>query len=249
MISRNIQNYTDIYLQKNYSFEEFMVKIRRKQILKYLKKYKAKNILEIGCGMDSIANHYVQFENFYIVEPSKIFFEHAKKNLKNIKIINDFVENSIKTLKNQNFDFIIISGLLHEVINPQMFLQEVIKVCNKNTLLHINVPNSKSFHLLWAYQSGLLKALGDLTPTAHSLQQNTTFDLEKLISYCNTLGLKILDKGSYFIKPFNHSKMTLCIKENIIDEKLLLGLEKMIKYMPDFGAEIFVNCKLVKPTI
>jgi hypothetical protein len=31
--------------------------------------------------------------------------------------------------------------------------------------------------------------------------------------------------------------------EGIIDEKVLLGLEGLIKYMPEFGAGIYVNVK------
>ncbi|MCV3413760.1 hypothetical protein L8V81_03235 [Campylobacter lari] len=55
----------------------------------------------------------------------------------------------------------------------------------------------------------------------------------------------ILDSGSYFIKPFNHSKMSLCLENKIIDEKLLDGLYKLSDYIPEFGAEIFVNIKIV----
>ena len=114
---------------------------------------------------------------------------------------------------------------------------------DSNTILHINVPNCKSFHLLWAYESGLIKQIGGLTDRAKQLQQNSTFDLESLERLANDFDLKILDKGSYFIKPFNHSKMEQCIKYNLIDQKLLDGLDAMIKYMPQLGCEIFVNCR------
>lgn len=57
------------------------------------------------------------------------------------------------------------------------------------------------------------------------------------------MNIKILDSGSYFIKPFNHAKMQECLKLNILDSNLLNGLEKMVKYMPEYGAEIFINCK------
>ena len=50
--------------------------------------------------------------------------------------------------------------------------------------------------------------------------------------------------GSYFMKPFNHSKMAELMKLGIIDEALLEGLNKLAKYFPENGAEIFVNCKV-----
>lgn len=37
--------------------------------------------------------------------------------------------------------------------------------------------------------------------------------------------------------------MSIYLQENILNDKLLEGLEKMIKYMPKLGAEIFVNIK------
>lgn len=150
-------------------------------------------------------------------------------------------------LQNETFDFIILSSLLHEVINPLQFLMQLMSILKNDTILHINVPNAMSFHLLWAYKSNLLKNLGDLTPSAKSFQRHSTFTLESLINMVKNIALhsnqkiKILQSGSYFIKPFNHPKMQQCLDLNIIDSNLLSGLEKMIEYLPHFGAEIFVN--------
>ncbi|EAH4654073.1 methyltransferase domain-containing protein [Campylobacter jejuni] len=227
-----------------------MVYYRRKKVLEILNKYNPKNILEIGCGMDSIFNYYKNFNKAIIIEPSDAFYNKAISDFKekdNIEIFNDFLENITKTLKNNNFDFIICSSLLHEVNNPDSFLKDILKICIKETIIHINVPNSNSFHLLWAYESGLINKLGNLTNTAIKFQQNTTFDLNKLTQFVKNHiggGGCILDSGSYFIKPFNHSKMSLCLENKIIDEKLLDGLYKLNDYMHEFGAEIFVNIRI-----
>ncbi|EAI2297933.1 methyltransferase domain-containing protein [Campylobacter jejuni] len=227
-----------------------MVYYRRKKVLEILNKYNPRNILEIGCGMDSIFNYYKNFNKATIIEPSDAFYNKAISDFKekdNIEIFNDFLENITKTLKNNNFDFIICSSLLHKVNNPDSFLKDILKICIKETIIHINVPNSNSFHLLWAYESGLINKLGNLTNTAIKFQQNTTFDLNKLTQFVkNHIGGAgcILDSGSYFIKPFNHSKMSLCLENGIIDEKLLDGLYKLNDYMHEFGAEIFVNIRI-----
>ena len=52
-----------------------------------------------------------------------------------------------------------------------------------------------------------------------------------------------MDSGSYFIKLFNHEKMQRMIDIGILDSNILDGLNRMIKYMPDEGAEIYVNVK------
>ncbi|WP_234284776.1 class I SAM-dependent methyltransferase [Campylobacter molothri] len=251
MQNRDIEKYSQDYINNEYNFEEIMVHYRRKKVLETLNKYNPKNILEIGCGTDSIFNYYKNFNKVIIIEPSDIFFNKAIRDLENhnIEIFNDFLENKVNLLKkNHNFDFIICSGLLHEVNNPDSFLKDILKVCNKGTIIHINVPNSKSFHLLWAYKSGLINKLGNLTNTAIKFQQNTTFDLNKLTQFVKNHiggGCMILDSGSYFVKPFNHAKMSLCLENKILDEKLLDGLYKLSDYMPEFGAEIFVDIKIV----
>ncbi len=124
-------------------------------------------------------------------------------------------------------------------------IRQVRKLLTPKTILHVNVPNYNSFHLVWAYKSGIIKELGNLTPTARKLQQNNTFNSKILNEFMNKNGLKVIESGSYFIKLFNHSKMSQLLNEKIINSQLLDGLYKMTEYMPDLGAEIFVNCKLL----
>ncbi|TLD82327.1 class I SAM-dependent methyltransferase [Helicobacter sp. MIT 05-5293] len=228
-----------------------MVGFRRAKVLEILESYRPLKLLEIGCGMDSIANHYTAFEQCVIIEPSQVFANKAKEDTifapppRKIEVINDFVENQTNLLKSYSFDFILLSSLLHEVQNPLSFLESVVALMSKTSILHINVPNSRSFHLLWAFESGLIPALGKLTQTAQDLQQNTTFDLESLSALANLAHLEIIDKGSYFIKPFNHTKMSLALENQILDENLLQGLDKMTKYCPTLGAEIFINTRKI----
>ncbi len=243
--TRDIDKYTQDYL--NYDFEDTMIYYRRKKVLEILNKYNPKKILEIGCGTQSIFDFYTDYETFTVVEPSDQFCKLIKQSDKynsRITIINDFLENQTETLRNKEFDFILLSSLLHEVAEPLDLLNVINKLCNKETIVHINVPNSNSFHLIWAYTSGLIDSLGNLTETAKTLQQNTAFNIEKLMKIIREAHFEILDKGSYFIKPFNHSKMQECMALGIIDEQLLNGLYKLTHHIPDMGAEIFINCRL-----
>lgn len=97
--------------------------------------------------------------------------------------------------------------------------------------------------MLWAYESEIIPQLGGLSATAKSLQQHTSFCMESLCALVEEVGLEVIESGSYFLKPFNHSKMSLALQDGILDEDLLCGLEKMVQYAPNLGAEIFVNVK------
>ena len=124
---RNIDKYSQDYIN-NYGFESILVKYRRNKVLETLNNYKSKRILEIGCGVDSISNYYVNFDKWVIVEPSKKFLKTAVKDKhnSNIEIYSDFFENIIDVLSNKNFDFVILSALLHEVPNTTSFLQKIV---------------------------------------------------------------------------------------------------------------------------
>lgn len=242
--TRDIDKYTQDYL--NHDFEDTMIYYRRKKVLEILNKYNPKKILEIGCGTQSIFDFYTDYETFTVVEPSDQFCKLIKQSDKynsRINIINDFLENQTETLRNKEFDFILLSGLLHEVTEPIKMLKCIKQLCNNKTLIHINVPNAESIHLLWAYKAGLIEKIGNLTDVAKHFQQHTTFTLESLVEIVDSVNFSIIEKGSYFIKPFNHPKMQLLINQGIIDTKLLDGLYNLTEYFPNNGAEIYVNCK------
>lgn len=194
--TRDINRYAQDYIHSDNDFEGVMVHFRRQKVLEILRHYKPKSILEIGCGIQSIFDFYVDYERFVVVEPSELFCDSIAKSKHynpKITIIRDFLENQLTALQNEKFDFIILSSLLHEVQNPLEFLRVVAKLCAKNTILHINVPNNKSFHLLWAYESGLLHHIGELTSRAVKMQQHSAFDKDSLAQIVTKSGFEILN--------------------------------------------------------
>lgn len=245
---RNLADYTQNYLNADYmQFENVLVFMRRKKVLEILNQYRPKNILEIGAGTQSLFDFYHDFESFTVVEPSLEFLKNIQQsvfyNPQKITLIHDFLEKQIERLKTKSFDCIILSGLLHEIPEPIEFLKLVHSLCNPNTILHVNVPNNQSLHLLWAVEAGLLPKVGDLTPTAQKMQQFQTFNLKTLTITLDSAGFApIRGGGSYFLKPFNHPKMQQLLEEKIIDEALLNALYSLTRYFPENGAEVYVNC-------
>ena len=244
-MKRDIDIYSQDYVQDK--METVFVHFRRKKVLDFLNQYKPKRILEIGCGVDPIFVHYKDFQSYTVVEPSAHFIETVKQkyplDFSGIHWIHDFLENSASQLESQEFDFILLSCLLHEVENPKLLLDSVYQIANEQTIVHVDVPNNRSFHLLWAYESGLMSNPTDMTTTGQKYQRHSTFNLDSLKNIVNECGFQVIDSGSYFFKPFNNAKFQKLIEENLIDENLLNGLYKMTNYFPDYGAEIYINCK------
>jgi len=228
---RDIDKYKEGFLKLD--FERIQEKYRKKKVIEILNKYKPKKILEIGCGVDSIGNYYNC--DLIVVEPCVDF---AKK-VKNAKVIKDFFEN---VEFNEEFDFIVVSALLHEIEDVDRFLKKLKKVAKK-AIIHINVPNAKSFHKLLGVKIGKLNSIYDKTETHSILQQNMVFDMDRLVSLLQNYGFEIIEKGGYFVKPFSHNQMQKMLECGIIDKRVLDGLYEL-KELEEFSSEIFVNVRV-----
>ena len=132
---------------------------------------------------------------------------------------------------------------MHEVIKPKEILQVIFNICAEDTIFHVNVPNIFSLHNLIGFEMGIIKNLFDLNETDIRFNRHTKFDKNLLTGMLTENGFEIIDYGSYFIKPFTNKQMEDLLKYDIINEKAIEGLEKIIKYFPEFGAEIYVNAK------
>lgn len=247
----DINNYSKKWLDernKRTSFELILNNVRRKQILKSLNKYNHEHILEVGCGIEPLFPYCDKYESYTIVEPSNEFVQHAEKlaNGKgNINIIHGYMEEIYKKLLEiEDFDFIIVSSLLHEVPDPNKLLQSIYKICKQYTLVHINVPNVYSFHRLLAKEMGCIKNIFNKSETEIKFQRHTRFDKNLLFKIVEENNFQVLSHGTYFVKPFTNEQMEKIINQNIVSKEMIKGLERMIKYMPDLGCEIFVNMKI-----
>lgn len=238
--------YTKNYLADDY--ESINVKYRRQKVLEILNAHKPRNILEIGCGTESLFEFYNGFENFTVVEPCEEFCNIVNKSTKaksNVRILHGFFGSAEinEQLSHEKYDFIVISSLIHEVPDYELILKTAYSFCNENTFIHVNVPNARSFHLLWAYEAGFIKSLDEISETGKRLQRSRIFDLEKLSEAVENAGFSVIEKGSYAFKLFNQSKILHLLNDGTMDECLLDSLQKMTRYFPENGAEIYVNCK------
>ena len=247
----DIDDYSMKYLtehSKAISFERVLADVRRKQVLKSLNKYNHKHILEVGCGLEPLFPYCDNYESYTIVEPSDDFVQNAKKLTEekdNINIINGYMEEVYgKLLELDDFDFIILSSLLHEVQHPEKLLQSVYHVSKQDTMVHINVPNVHSFHRLLAYEMGYISSIFEKSETEHKFQRHTRFDKQLLFKILEENGFQILSYGTYFIKPFSNEQMEKIINQNIVSTDIIEGLERMIKYLPNLGCEMFVDVEI-----
>ena len=234
---------------KDQPFERFFILFRKRKIKEILQQYKHDCLLEIGCGLDPIFNTIDSYRTLFIVEPAHLFYEKAIEDLQrldrksDVAIINKLIENCFMDFENVKFDFVLLSSLLHEIANPTEFLSKIRAMISSDTMIHINVPNARSFHRLLAVQMGLIKDEFQRSERNNQFQQHAIYDLDMLCGFVENNGFKVVDKGTFSFKPFTHLQMENMIQAGLITEQMLEGFYKMEKYLPGLGSEIFVNVK------
>lgn len=240
---RDIEDYSQKYSVPG--FERYKVCYRRKKILEIIKKYSPQNILEIGCGSEPLFQ-YADDVRFTIVEPAQEFYDNALAlagGNERIVCFQGFFEDVSNQLT-EEYEMVICSSLLHEVEMPDRLLGAIRQVCSKDTVVHINVPNANSMHRLLGMAMGLLKDVHDMSGNNVDFQQNNVFDSDNLRKMVEDNGFVVIEEGSFFVKPFSHKQMYAMVEKEIINETVLDGLYKLGDYMPEFGSEIYVNCRM-----
>jgi acetyltransferase-like isoleucine patch superfamily enzyme/SAM-dependent methyltransferase len=238
-------DYEDKYI--DLPFENTLREFRRKNILDKLTLYPHDRFLEIGCGADPLFYYFDDYDKMIVVEPGTKFFrlaqEKAALNSK-IEVFNEPIESVADRLIGKNLNFIVIGGFLHEISNPDKVLKAVRRICSKDTLVYSYVPNARSFHRLLAYNMGIIKSIHEKSKHDILFKRNTVFNMKSFNSVLEENGFSVIDSGSYFIKPFTNDQMAEMIDKGILDNTVFHGLEKMIQYIPDMGAELWNLCKI-----
>ena len=175
--------------------------------------------------MHSIRNDLHGIESLTIVEPSRLFLAKAKQDSAfwpdvQTHLVCGFFENEASVLAGRHYDLILISSLLHEVTQPSVFLKQVRTLCAPHTIIHVNVPNALSLHRLLAVSAGMIPQPDILSQRNIMLQQHHVYTFEALKNMLISAGdIQVLEKGSYFIKPFTHEQMHQCVAQGIFGKK------------------------------
>lgn len=245
---RNIADYEQHYME--HPFERYIEKYRRKVVKKTVEQYceREDSILEIGCGVKPLFCDFEDQYFFTVIEPADSCYQNAKnmaESYPNVECFQGCCEDIAESMKTKKFRMIVCASLLHEVEDPHLLLKSIRLMCNENTIVHINVPNARSIHRLLATEMGLTHDIYQLSDTNKIFQQHNVFDIDLLKQLVNEEGYKVLDEGSYFIKPFTHQQMQKCMDYEILDTQILDGLDRLCKSeLSAFGAEIYLNMQV-----
>ncbi len=246
-VTRDIHRYETAYAA-DYGFEAVMVSYRRQLLLERLRAHRPRTVLEIGCGSELLCGQFFaqggSVDQWTIVEPGAGFAQAARAQSSaepSLGVIEAFFEDVAVELAQRGSapEFVICSSLLHEVTDGAALLDAIALVMDWSSVVHINVPNANSFHRRLAQSMGLVKDVKERSERNVNLQQQRVFDLESLRSHVARAGMRVIDHGGYFVKPFTHAQMELI--QDDIGPAVLDGLYQLGKEAPEWASEIFVE--------
>lgn len=245
----NINHSSKTFLSKEY-FEEVRSKkyFVEKHIPKFanFKKYKNKNVLEIGCGIGTDAIEFIRNgSNYTGIDFSEKSVEIVKKrilayNLKSKKT-NVFVDNceNLKNVKklNQKYDLIYSFGVIHHTENMNKAFNSIYKIANKNTSIKIMLYAKNSYKNFLLNHTNYRFEAQKNCPVVYTVDNK---DLNKLFKnkfriinkyqdFIFPYKIKPYKKGKYIkIDHFKHMpKKIFKILEQNIGEHILLELKKI----------------------
>ena len=246
-----IDRYTDIYCDPaNYGFEQTLVYFRQQSLVDYLMKHKAEIVIEVGCGVDLLCEAArsagLTFVSWTIVEPSRKFTSEALKRtagLTHVKVVEAFFDGEPPFLKSMDgvVDVVIISSLLHEVEDPEVFLNRAHRLLKSDGRIFVVVPSATSLHRRLAVAMELSPELSSLSARNIALLQRRVFDRQSLADLCTRCSFEVVDSGGLFIKPFTNEQMTACSPH--LSSDIMKGLWKVGRDLPDLASEIYVEAR------
>ena len=167
-IKNKIQEYWDRqpcnskHSQKQNNSKEYFQEIAKKRyfverhIINFanFKKYKNKNVLEIGCGIGTDAVEFIKNNANYVgIDYSKKSIEIAKKRIevldlhkKKFIFLHGDAENlkPIKKIK-KSFDLIYSFGVLHHTLNMQKCFDEIYKIADYKSVIKLMLYAKNSY--------------------------------------------------------------------------------------------------------
>ena len=97
-------------------------------------------IIDLGCGTGTFTQTLLNISNYVSgCDISKKSIENAKKLNSKINYINGDIENL--SLKNELFDIVVLSGVLHHFENPNRVLNESYRILKKGGIFFSFDPN------------------------------------------------------------------------------------------------------------
>jgi 2-polyprenyl-3-methyl-5-hydroxy-6-metoxy-1,4-benzoquinol methylase len=111
--------------------------------------------------------------------------------------------------------------------------------------LFVVVPNAHAASRQIAVEMGLITHAAAVTDGERAHGHRRTYSLDTLLKDCRAAGLRVIDHGGVFFKPFANFQFDALLKSGVVSEAYLEGCYRLGLRHPDLCASIFAVCERV----
>ena len=140
------------------------------------------------------------------------------------------------------FDAVFLTHTLEHLDEPVELLRRIGTWLTPTGRLFLVVPNAHAASRQIAVAMGLISHPTAVTPGEFEHGHRRTYNLEALAGEAREAGLKVVETGGVFFKPFANFQFDKLIASGVIGEDYLEGCFKLGALYPDLCASIYAIC-------
>lgn len=196
-------------------------------------------VMEIGLG-DGIFTEMLakEFKKVYAVDGSYTVLTKLKEKFrayKNIFYIQSFIEHLDFE---EQVDNIVMSHILEHLDYPVKSLIYLRRICHRETILYLSVPNAMSLHRQVAVKMGLLEKPNSLNENDLRLGHKRVYYPDEFKKDVQAAGFQIINFGGSMIKPLTNKQI-----EDTWDEQMIKGFIELGNDYPEIRGDIYIIAK------
>jgi 2-polyprenyl-3-methyl-5-hydroxy-6-metoxy-1,4-benzoquinol methylase len=198
--------------------------------------------LELGCYKGEFTAAILQrFRDVTVVEGSAelIAMAQARVDSAAIFILSTFEQVD---LPESYYDAVFLVHTLEHLDEPGMVLRAIKKWLSPSGMLFVAVPNANAISRQIAVQMGLVDYNAAVTLGERDHGHRRTYTLDTLEFEMRNSGLRIVQSGGVFFKPFANFQLDGMLQHGIIDTAYLEACFALGRKYPDFCASVFAVC-------
>lgn len=142
----------------------------------------------------------------------------------------------------QPFDAIFLTHTLEHLDEPVEMLRRIGTWLTPTGRLFVVVPNANAASRQIAVAMGLISHPTAVTPGEFDHGHRRTYDLPALAAHAREAGLRAVETGGVFFKPFANFQFDKLLASGAIGEDYLEGCFKLGGLYPDLCASIYAIC-------
>lgn len=201
----------------------------------FLSEYCGGAVLELGCARGGMTRKLAgAVERLVVVDGAGTYLDGLRAELAGRA---ELVHSRFETFQPAfRFRHILAARILEHLTDPVAFLRRIRAWLEPAGMLHVIVPNARSFHRLLGLEMGVIRDIHELGERDRRVGHVRVYDSDLLTADLEAAGYSVIDRRDVMLKPLSNAQMEAW------DAAIITALFKVARHFPDHGNELYFRC-------